>query len=110
MGAEVEINRHKRRGCKMQDLKIFLENENVLLRQVWTRLEKVCRPEGIQIYQIKTKSKQSPIKAKPPSELKNAREKVKIILKRERIGKKNTGVERRLVEVLCGMVKEWCQI
>ena len=108
MKAQVEIHRHERGGRKTQDLKIFLEDENVLLRKVWRKLEKVCRQEGIRRYQIETKTKVSPVKAKPLSELEKAKEKVMKILEKEKNITEREEAGQKLKEKLCGMVREWC--
>ena len=109
MKAQVEINRHERGGRKTHDMKIFLEDENALLKKVWRKLEKVCRQKGIRRYQIKNKSKVTPIKAKPPSELEKAKKKVKVFLQNEKLMKEIAEAERRRKEKLCVMVKECCQ-
>ena len=109
MEAHIEISRSERGGRKTQDLKMFLDNENVLLRKVWRNLEKVCRQEGIRRFQIEAKSKVSPIKKKIPSELEKAKEKVQIRLEKERQKAKDVeDAQSRLKKTLCDMVKEWC--
>ena len=62
----------------------------MLLRKVWNKLEKVCKQEGVQRYQIEARTMVTPGRARPPTELEKAREKVKEILEEEKKTKRNT--------------------
>ena len=99
--AQVDVSRMERRGQKVLDLRLALEDSDVLLRKVWNRLEKVCKQEGIKRYQIEARTSVTPAKTRPPTELEKARERVKELLdmekesRRKKIRKEEEEIQER---------------
>ena len=60
-----------------------IEGEDLLLRKLCRQLEKFCQQEQCKKYQIKARSKVSPVKKKAPTENEKAKEKVKRILEQK---------------------------
>ena len=59
-----------------------MEAADTLLRKVWARLEKACKQENVNRYQIEARTPVTPPKVKPPTEFQKAKEKVIELLAR----------------------------
>ena len=87
--AQVDVCRIERGGKKLLDLRISLDDADLLLRKVWSKLKKVCKQEEVKRYQIEARTSVTPAKAKPPTELAKDRERVKEILAIKKETKRN---------------------
>ena len=61
--------------------KISMPAADALLRKVWSRLERACKQENVKRYQIEASTPMTPVKEKPLTELRKAREIVKKMMK-----------------------------
>ena len=58
-------------------MKISVPLANALLRKVWIRLEKACKQENVKRYQIEASTPMTPVKEKPCTKFRRAREMVR---------------------------------
>ena len=87
--AEIEILPKRDKAKKgVVDVKITLNDANQLLRKVWRNLEKACKQEGVNRYQLEATSVMSPVRKKPPTVFTKsrimAREQLELEQRRER--------------------------
>ena len=81
--AEIVLTRAEKGKKKCLDVKISLSNANALLRKVWIKLERACKQENVKRYQIEASTPMTPVKEKPRTELRKARELVKAMMKQK---------------------------
>ena len=87
--AESEILPKRDKAKKgVVDVKLTLRDADQLLRKVWRNLEKACKQEGVNRYQLEATSVMSPVRKKPPTLFTKsrimAREQLEIEQRRER--------------------------
>ena len=79
--AEIVLTRTNRGKKSVLDVKISMPAADALLRKLWDRLEKTCKQENVKQYQIEASTPMTPVKEKPLTELRKAREMVRKIMK-----------------------------
>ena len=94
--ADVEVVRTDRGRKGTVEIKMMLNNEDALMRKVWSQLEEPCMEEGVKRYMVEASTKMSPAKEKRKTAMQSARKSVvEHKKKEENENKKKSEEEKR---------------
>ena len=83
MEAEIEVTKQEKGRKGIVDVMIKLDQADMLMRKVWSQLQRACKEEGVKSFQIEASSPASPVRERPKTELQRARLRVVELLKAE---------------------------
>ena len=74
--SDVEVSRPDRGRKGTVEVKVMLNNEDELMRKVWSQLEVPCKEEGVKRFMVEASTQMSPAKEKPKTTFQKARQRV----------------------------------
>ena len=93
--ADVEVSRPDRGRTGTVEVKVLLNNEDELMRKVWSQLEVPCKEEGVKRFMVEASTQMSPAKERQKTALQKARQRVGEHLREEEQDRKKTANEEQ---------------